>query len=214
MYGKTFTSATLGVVNLSAPLSDIASGIRGALLQALVRLERPVTRRQLAATAGVNAGHGSKVIEDLVSHGLVTEMKVGRASLVALNREHLAAQSLVALAGLRGELIRRLRERMKQWPDLSGAWLFGSVARGESDRDSDIDIVIVAADLDSMDLHQRLTRLHADVASWTGNDLQIVEHSPSSWAALKTTRNPLVEQIRMDGIRLVDNDISLLERMR
>jgi hypothetical protein len=116
------------------------------LLQALARLERPVTRRQLAATAGVNAGHGRSVIEDFVSSGLVTEMKVGRASLVALNRDYLAAQSLLTLAGLRGELIRRLRERLKEWPDLSGAWLFGSVARGQSD--SDIDIDIVATDLD------------------------------------------------------------------
>jgi predicted nucleotidyltransferase len=201
-------------VNLSAPLSDIASGTRGALLQALVRLERPVTRRQLATTAKVNAGHGSKIIEDLISSGLVTEMKVGRASLVALNRDHMAAQSLVALAGLRGELIRRLRERMKEWPDLSGAWLFGSVARGDSDSDSDIDIVIVATDLDSFDLHQRLTQLHTDVAAWTGNELQLVEHSPSSWSALKAARNPLLEQIRIDGIRLIDNDTSLLERLK
>jgi predicted nucleotidyltransferase len=177
-------------------------------------MERPLTRRQLAATAGVNAGHGSKVIEDLISSGLLTEMKVGRTSLVALNRDHMAAQSLVALAGLRGELIRRLRERLKEWPDLSGAWLFGSVARGESHPASDIDIVIVAIDLDSADLHQRLAQLHADVAGWTGNELQLVEHSPSSWAALKAARNPLLEQIRMDGIRLIDIDNSLLERFK
>lgn len=201
-------------MNLSAPLSDIASGARGALLQALARLERPVTRRQLAATAGVNAGHGSSVIEDFISSGLVTEMKVGRASLVALNRDHLAAQSLVTLAGLRGELIRRLREWMMAWPGLSGAWLFGSVARGQSDSDSDIDIAIVATDLDSLDFHQRLTRLHAEVAVWTGNELQFVEHTPSSWAALKASGNPLIEQIRTDGIPLMDNDISLLERLK
>ena len=173
-----------------------------------------MTRRRLAATAGVNAGHGSSVIEDLISSGLVTEMKVGRASLVALNRSHLAAQSLVALAGLRGELIRRLRERLNEWPDLSGAWLFGSVARGDSDPDSDVDIVIVATDLNSSDLHQRLSRLHADVAVWTGNELQLVEHSPSSWAALKASGNRLLAQIRIDGIPLIDNDISLLERLK
>jgi len=201
-------------MNLSAPLGDIASGARGALLQALTRLERPVTRRQLTATAGVNAGHGSSVIEGLISSGLVTEMLVGRASLVALNRDHLAAPGLVALAGLRGELIRRLRERMTEWPDLSGAWLFGSVARGQSRSDSDIDIAIVATDLESSDLHQRLTRLHADVTTWTGNELQLVEHSPSSWVALRASRNPLIEQIRTDGIPLTHNDASLMERLK
>lgn len=201
-------------MNLSAPLGDIASGARGALLQALVRLERPVTRRQLAAAAEVNAGHGSSVIEDLIFSGLVSEVKVGRASLVVLNRDHLAAPGLVALAGLRGELIRRLRERLADWPGLSGAWLFGSVARGQSRSDSDIDIAIVATDLESSDLHQRLTRLHEDVTTWTGNELQLVEHSPSSWAALKISQNPLIEQIRTDGIPLVNSDASLMERLK
>lgn len=200
-------------MNLSAPLGDISPGPPGALLQALARLERPVTRRQLAATAGVSAGYGSKVIEGLISSGLVTEVRAGRASLVALNRLHLAAQSLIALAGLRGELIRRLRESMTEWPELSGAWLFGSVARGQSRSDSDIDIAIVATGLESSDLHERLSQLHTDVAAWTGNELQLVEHSPSSWQALKASGNPLIEQIRTDGIPLVKNHASLLERL-
>jgi predicted nucleotidyltransferase len=201
-------------VNLSTPLADVAPGARGALLQTLVRLERPVARKQLSTAAGVNAGHGSSVIEGLITAGLVTETKVGRVSLVALNHDHLAAQAIVALAGLRGELIRRLRECLAEWPELSGAWLFGSVARGTSGPDSDIDVAIVAADLDSPDLHNRLTRLQSDVATWTGNDLQLVEHSPESWQMLKDSRNALVEQIRMDGIPLIDNDASLLERVR
>jgi predicted nucleotidyltransferase len=201
-------------MDLSAPLTDVMPGTRGALLQVLARLELPVTRRQLAVTAGVNAGHGSRVLEDLISVGLVTEMKVGRASLVSLNHDHLAAQGIAALAGLRGELISRLRERLAQWSDLRGAWLFGSVARGQSRADSDIDVLIVAADLDSPDLHERLGQLHADVTRWTGNDLQLVEHSPSSWQVLKASKNPLIEQIRMDGIALVENDASLLRRER
>ncbi len=201
-------------MNLSAPLGDISPGARGALLQALARLERPVTRRQLAAAAGVNPGHGSSVIEDLIFRGLVTEVKAGKASLVALNRLHLATQGLVALAGLRGELIRRLREQLTEWADLCGAWLFGSVARGESGIDSDIDVAIVVIDLESFDLHQRLSQLHRDVTTWTGNELQVVEHSPSSWNELKTSKNPLFEQIRRDGIALADNQSTLLERIR
>ena len=201
-------------MNLSVPLLDVASGTRAALLQTMVRLERPVTRRQLTAAAGTSAGHGNSVIEDLISAGLVIEMKAGRSSLVSLNREHLAAPSIIALAGLRGELIRRLRARLGEWPNLIGAWLFGSVARGEARPDSDIDVAIVVVDLDSPDLHQRLTQLQSDVRTWTGNDLQIVEHSAESWQALKAARNTLIEQIRTDGIALVADDVSLLERLR
>ena len=201
-------------MDLGSPVLDIAPAVRGALLQALARLEQPVTRRRLAAAAGVAPGNASAVIEELIQAGLVSETVAGRSSMVVLNRDHLAAGPVLALAGLRGELIRRLRERLSAWPELNGAWLFGSVARGDADSNSDVDLLIVADDLQSHDLHERLSRLQADVRSWTGNDLQLVEHSPSSWRKLTQAKNPLVEQIRLDGIALAGGTASLLGRQR
>ena len=112
-------------MNLGAPLLDVAVGVRGALLQELVRLEPPVTRRQLAAAAAVAPGHASAVVEELIRTGLVTETSAGRSSMVALNRSHLAAGPLLALASLRGELVHRLWERLSGWPDLLGAGCSG-----------------------------------------------------------------------------------------
>ena len=201
-------------MDLGSPILDVAPAVRGALLQALARLEQPVTRRQLAAEAGVAPGNASAVIEGLIQTGLVGETVAGRSSMVALNRNHLMAGPVMALAGLRGELIRRLRERLSVWSDLHASWLFGSVARGDADSDSDVDLLVVADDLQSPDLHERLSRLQADVRSWTGNDLQLVEHSLSSWRKLVRARNPLIEQIRLDGIDLAGVTASLLKRQR
>ena len=201
-------------MDLGSPVLDVAPAVRGALLQALARLEQPVTRRQLAAAAGVAPGHASAVIEELIQAGLVSQTIAGRSSMVILNRSHLAAGPVLALAGLRGELIRRLRQRLSAWSHLRGAWLFGSVARGDADSDSDVDLLIVADHLQSTDLHERLAQLHADVRSWTGNDLQLVEHSAASWRKLVRSKNPLVEQIRLDGIALTGDAASLLERCR
>jgi predicted nucleotidyltransferase len=201
-------------VDLGSPVLDVAPAVRGALLQTLARLEQPVTRRQLASAAGVSPSNASAVVEDLIRAGIVSETMAGRSSMVALNRGHLAAGPVLALAGLRGELVRRIRERLSAWPDLLGAWLFGSVARGDADSDSDVDLLIVADDLRSNDLHERLAQLHADVRSWTGNDLQLVEHSSASWRKLVRAKNPLVEQIRLDGIALTASGRSLLERRR
>ncbi len=201
-------------MDLGSPVLDVAPAVRGALLQALARLEQPVTRRQLAAAAGVAPGNASAVIGELIGAGLVSETVAGRASMVMLNRSHLAAGPVIALAGLRGELIRRLRERLSVWSDLHGAWLFGSVARGDADSGSDIDLLIVADDLQSLDLHERLSGLQADVRSWTGNDLQFVEHSPASWRKLVRAQNALVEQIRLGGIALAGDTVALLRRQR
>jgi predicted nucleotidyltransferase len=192
----------------------VAPAVGGTLLQALARLEQPVTRRQLAAAAGVAPGNASAVIGDFIRAGLVNETVAGRGSMVVLNRNRLAAGPLLALAGLRGELIRRLRERLSVWSDVHGAWLFGSVARGDADGESDVDLLIVADDLQSPDLHERLSGLQADVRSWTGNDLQLVEHTPASWRKLVRAKNPLVEQIRLDGIALAGDTVSLLGRQR
>ena len=138
-------------------------------------------------------------------------MVVARSSMVALNRNHLAAGPLVALAGLRGELIRRLRERLAVWPNLEGAWLFGSAARGDADGKSDIDLLIVANDLQAPDLHALISQLQADVRSWTGNVLQLVEHTPESWRKLVRSKNPLVEQMRSDGVALTGDSAALLK---
>lgn len=201
-------------VNLVTPVLDVAPAVRGALLQALARLEQPVTRRQLAGAAGVSPGNASAVIEALIRAGLVNETVAGRSSMVVLNRNHLAAGPLLALAGLRGELIRRLRQRLSQWPGLEVAWLFGSVARGDADGESDIDLLIVAHDLQAPDPHADLAQLQADVRSWTGNDLQSVEHTPESWRKLVHSKNPLVEQLRLDGIALAGDAALRLERRR
>lgn len=201
-------------MELGAPLLDVAPGVRGALLQTLARLEQPVTRRQLASLARVAPGHASSVVQDLISAGLVSESVAGRSSMVSLNRDHLAVGAIVILAGLRGELIRRLRRRLSSWPDLRGAWIFGSTARGDAGSDSDIDVLVVVDDPDSEALHERVVGLHADVRSWTGNDLQLVEHSVASWRKLVRAKNPLVAEIRVDGIELMSDDSSLLARDR
>ena len=201
-------------MNLGAPVLDVAPAVRGALLQVLARLEQPVTRRQLAAAAGVAPGNASAVVEELIGSGLVSETVAGRSSMVVLNRNHLAAGPLLALAGLRGELVRRLSKRLAVWPDLHGAWLFGSVARGDADGASDIDVLIIAEDLRSSDLHNRLTQLHADIRSWTGNDMQLVEHSQTSWRKLVRGKSPFVSEIRLDGIALTGDTASSLVRQQ
>jgi hypothetical protein len=56
--------------------------------------------------------------------------------------------------------------------------------------------------------------LQADTRSWTGNDLQVVEHTVTSWRKLDESKNALIDQIRLDGIALMANDPSLLERTK
>jgi hypothetical protein len=84
----------------------------------------------------------------------------------------------------------------------------------DADGESDLDLLIVANDLQAADLHAGLAQLQSDVHSWTGNDLQLVEHTPESWRKLVRSKNPLVEQVRLDGIALAGDTSLLLESRR
>jgi predicted nucleotidyltransferase len=64
-----------------------------------------------------------------------------------LNREHLAADAIVALADQWATLLQRIKDYLAEWnPEPVSACLFGSAARGEAGVASDIDLLLVAPD--------------------------------------------------------------------
>jgi predicted nucleotidyltransferase len=203
----------LDTVNLGNPFADAVPGARGRLLATAVQLERPVTVRALAQYAGISPQSALDIINDLADAGLFSAEHAGRALMVTLNRSHVLAEPLIAIAGARAQLVQRLTEALAAWPHLAGAWLFGSVARGDSDRHSDVDLLLVAemsTDTDpwAADTGQLMDQVH----SWTGNDAQLVEHTVESFTRLARTSNALIAAVRTDGIALTPNSRSLLRQ--
>lgn len=198
-------------MNLSAPLADVLPGARGQLLTTLVQLEAPVTVRALARHAGVAAQTALSVVNDLADAGVVYLQRAGQAQLVTLNRSHVLAQPLIELARTRARLIEMLRSELAGWAGLAGAWLFGSAARGGGDRESDIDILLVASTTpEAVAWGEASGRLVNQVQSWTGNQVRLVEHSRGSFALLIRDGNRLIAAIREEGIPLTQGSQSLL----
>lgn len=189
-------------MNLEHPLLDFAGGVRGKVLEQLLELDESVSRRELAAMLGIASGNASAVIQELIDSGLVIEDRQGRSSMVKINRLHLSVESLVQIQRTKDILIQRLKTRFLKIESISHAWLFGSVARGNSHRKSDIDLLIISKNLDDPVLHQKLSALDADVRNWTGNEIQFVEHTPDTWKQVALSQNRLVQQIQKDGICL------------
>lgn len=199
------------VVNVGMPLDDVAPGAHGRLLAALLRFERPASIRELAATAGIDGRHAGRIVDQLLVSGVVTGSRAGAARMIAVNRDHLMYEPLAALAATRQRLVSRLRATLEPTDEVAGAWLFGSAARGDGDTGSDIDILAIAAvELDHPRWDEVVSSLSDHVRRWTGNDVQLTEHSRSSFAALLKGRNRLVTEIRRDGIPLVERGAALL----
>jgi predicted nucleotidyltransferase len=197
-------------MNLASPLSDVVPGARAAILATLAQLAVPVTVRALSRHAGVSPQGTLQVVNDLAVAGLVDVRPAGRALMVSLNREHLAADAILQLASLRGRLIDRLKDELEGWRGLAGAWLFGSAARGDGHRGSDIDLLLVADATATAQWDAACAQLTTSVRAWTGNPVQLVEHTKSSFASLVRRKNPLIAALRADAIALTSRTARLL----
>ena len=200
-----------GAVDLSAPITDVIPGHRGVLLAVLLRLREPVTGRELAAQAGVPPATARRIIDDLAEAGLVDLRPAGRALGVTLNRQHLAVPALEQLAAMRALLIERLRATIAVWNlPVAAAWMFGSAARGDGDRRSDIDLVVVARDETSDDWETQTGDLASLIRASTGNDVQILDYSKREFRRLVSAANPLIRSLREDGVELADGSSTFL----
>lgn len=115
------------------------------MLAVLAGTTAPLTGRQIARLAARGTSPSvSAALARLVEQGLVHRQVAGRAYLHILNRDHVAAPAVQALAGLRGELLRRLRDTFAGWePSPVHASMFGSAARADGDASSDIDLLVI-----------------------------------------------------------------------
>jgi predicted nucleotidyltransferase len=200
-------SDTLITMDLSRPWALIRSPIDMEVLLVLLGTTRPLTGREVARL--VRAGSQPAVnaaLRRLAEEGLVRAEEAGNAYLHTFNREHLGAQAVEMLAGIRRELERRLRAEIGEW-EISPAHvsMFGSAARGDGDTRSDIDLFVVRpADVpeDNPDWRDQLDRLSGHVHDWTGNRAVLSEVSVADVRRLRRDRPPVVEELRRDAITL------------
>ncbi|HYI80921.1 MAG TPA: nucleotidyltransferase domain-containing protein [Thermoleophilaceae bacterium] len=204
-------------MNLGSPHRLLAHPLDGAVVAVLSATTHPLTGREVARLAPEGSQPGiSKALGRLTAEGLVDRQEAGNALLYRLNRDHLAAPAATMLADLRNALIDRLREEIAGW-DLQPvhASIFGSVARGDADASSDIDLLIVRpADIAADDPRWRGQRdeLSYAVKRWTGNALSTSELPEADIARLADERPPVVAAIRADAITLVGPDANRLLR--
>ena len=201
-------------MSLANPFEDVVPGARGRLLATLVQLEVPVTIRALARHAGVAPQTALTVVNELSEAGIVCAEQAGSAQMISLNRDHLAAEPLISLGRTRARLITRLTDELAGWSGLAAAWLFGSAARGSGDRESDVDLLVVAErSTETAAWTDSTARMLSEVPMWTGNKAQLVEHTTRAFARLVQVRNPLIDAIRQDGVALTPGSDALLREL-
>jgi predicted nucleotidyltransferase len=132
------------------PLDDIlGSRIKVRILRILHRTRGQFTGREISRLVGYSPTHTISTLRDLETEGLVVNQRAGKTDLFSLNERSSAVE---------GVLDPALRWEQNLYTELAGIFeeqlgtrllevrLFGSVARGEEQQDSDVDLLLVVCD--------------------------------------------------------------------
>jgi predicted nucleotidyltransferase len=199
--------AERGAMNVAEPGSVVMSPPMAAVIRVLAGAETGFGVREIARLADLHHNTVRVLLNRLIDHGLVFTDQVGQSLLSTLNREHIAAAPVVALATLRLALVQALQREFSSWEiNPVHASIFGSTARRDGDTTSDIDILLIRPDDVSAtnaqwerslsDARERLHRM-------TGNPINFVELSESELGQAQSSKEPIVQSWRDDAIHLV-----------
>jgi predicted nucleotidyltransferase len=200
-------------VDLGRPLAAVTPTLDGDVLTVLAQAETTFTTGQLHRVLGQYSEDGiRKVLVRLRGQGIVLAERVGNAYAYRLNREHLAAGPVIALARARAELLERLEAQLATWrPGPVYAAVFGSAARGGMTVSSDIDILVIRPDdVDEDTWEVQMTAMAAQVTRWTGNDARPLQFEVSDVGH----HEPVLRDVLRDGLTVAGTRAWLTTAMR
>jgi DNA-binding transcriptional ArsR family regulator len=200
-------------MDLGRPLATVTPTLDGDVLAVLAQAETTFTTGQLHRVVGQYSEDGiRKVLVRLTGQGIVLAERVGNAYAYRLNREHLAAAPVVALARARAELLERIEAQLATWrPAPVYAAVFGSAARGDMTVSSDIDILVIRPDdVDEDTWEEQMTALAAQVTRWTGNDARPLQFAVSEVG----NHEPVLHDVLRDGLTVAGTRAWLTTAMR
>jgi predicted nucleotidyltransferase len=180
------------------PFGGVIPGARGAVLAALLRTGAPLTGREVHRLVG--GGYSlwavQQTLKALVQLGLIRTQIVGRAGVHTVNEDHVAVTPLRALLDPIAALTETVRAATSD--QVETVILFGSIARGESDGRSDVDLAVIApagwdggADLEDA-VRMRL-----------GNSCDVLVFTRDDFTRLGAMDEPIVRDILADGVPLI-----------
>ena len=191
-------------MDFTNPLGVVTPTLDGEVLRVLVLADADFSVGQIAGLLPNRSKRGvAKVLDRLVGQGIVEQTHAGSPHLYRLNRDHLAADAILALATQKSRLIERLRSSLLVWPvPPVYAALFGSGARSDHAVSSDIDLFLVRPDqADEDDWQEQVSTFTAATTRWTGNDTRAISYTAAEVKRL-AQREPLFANVVREGIHL------------
>ncbi len=199
-------------MRIAAPLDDtFASRGHVRVLRALAGLPEgcSASAREIARRANVAHNRTSRILANLAEQGVADVERVARSDLYRLNRAHALFPLLERLFAdertIRADLERFLRRRLRALvPGIDEAYLFGSVARGESRLGSDIDLAVVVRRGKTDAAAEALAVLGREVRRGFGSELSVhFSSEPLARRAARSADGALWRRIQAEGVQII-----------
>ena len=182
----------------SEPFGGVIPGARGAVLAVLLRTDAPLTGRQVHALLSdeYSLWTVQEALKALTQLGLVNTETIGRSGVHTINEDHASVAPLRALLDPITALTRTAREAIGD--DVKTVILFGSIARGEANIYSDVDLAVIApASWDGRADLEEAVRLRL------GNNCDVLVFTPEDFTRLADIGEPIVREILASGVALI-----------
>ena len=177
---------------------------RVRVLRVLNGVDVPLNAAQIARRTKLSKPAVSTALDDLSEMGLVGFSPVGRATAHWIIRENIYVQEIVKpLFEFESEVPDRLESDLKKvfGKDAVSVILFGSYARGDQRRDSDIDVIVVGADETAKERLKETDFQHSrELATRYGAPISVIAYSLMEAAGLRARSAALYEELRRDGL--------------
>ena len=166
-------------VDFVHPVQAVVPGAQGRVLAVLAETTAPLNLSTLARLAGVSVAQASRVMPGLVELGLVERREIPPSSQFRLIRENVAAQAIIELARSREAALSQIGSAASDLPiPPVSVIVFGSIARGDADRQSDLDVIVVRPnDVDDDDdvWATAIEQWRSAAQAITGNTIDVLE---------------------------------------
>ncbi|GGS43259.1 nucleotidyltransferase domain-containing protein [Actinokineospora fastidiosa] len=201
-------------MELGRPLATVTPTLDGDVLFLLARTETALTVGQLRRVLPQRSAEGlRKVLRRLTDQGTVLTEQVGNVYSYRLNRDHLAAEPVLALAHIQQTFLERLSNRLASWPTPPVyAAVFGSAARGSMTPDSDIDLLLVLPE-DGAPWEERVGALEDEVTRWTGNDARALTFTVADVVS-RGADEPVLRDVLDHGLTVAGNSAWLVKHVQ
>jgi len=185
-------------VLFNEPFGGVIPGARGAVLAALLRTDAPLTGRQVHALVSDDFSLWTvqEALKVLTQLGLVNTQTFGRAGVHTINEDHVSVAPLRVLLDPIAALTDTVRQAVGR--DVETVILFGSIARGEANVDSDVDLAVIA----QADWEGR-SDLEEAVRTQLGNNCDVLVFTSEDFMRPGPTAEPVVREILADGVALI-----------